>query len=79
MTNQVTLAAVEKAADATAYPDQINQAGLSAWRVKKVFTLLPPEKQGLVNVTPSQWAPRLGRSVAEQAEAGRGQIVRWCR
>lgn len=78
LTNQVTFAAVEKAADATAYPDQINQAGLAAWRVKKVFTLLPPENQGLVNITPSQWAPRLGRSVAEQAEAGRGLIARDC-
>jgi hypothetical protein len=78
LTNQLTLAAVEKAADAAAYPDQIKQVGLSAWRVKKVFSLLPPEKQGLVNITPSQWAPRLGRSIAEQAELGRSLVVRDC-
>ena len=75
LTNQVTLAAVTKAADEAAYPEQIQQMGLAAWRVKKVFTLLPVDKQGLVNVTPSQWAPRLGRSVAEQAQLGRGLIV----
>ncbi|HEY2412370.1 MAG TPA: YCF48-related protein [Pirellulaceae bacterium] len=74
LTNQVTLAAVNKASDETAYPDQIKEAGLAAWRVKKVFTLLPAEKQGLVNMTPSQWSPRLGRSVAEQAQFGRGLI-----
>jgi photosystem II stability/assembly factor-like uncharacterized protein len=78
LANQVTLAAVDKAADAGAYPDQINRAGLSVWRVKKVLTLLSPEKQGTINITPSQWAPRLGRSVAEQAELGRGQLVRDC-
>jgi photosystem II stability/assembly factor-like uncharacterized protein len=74
LTNQVTLAAVSKAADEAAYPDQIKEAGLATWRVKKVFTLLPPEKPGLVNITPSQWSPRLGRSVAEQAQFGRGLI-----
>lgn len=78
LTNQLTLAAVEKAADGAAYPDQINQVGLSAWRVKKVFALQPTEKQGLVNITPSQWAPRLGRSIAEQADLGRGLVVRDC-
>jgi hypothetical protein len=44
---------------------------LAAWKVKKVFTLLPPDKQGIVNLTPAQWTPQLGRSIAEQAEAGR--------
>ena len=76
LTNQVTLAAVEKAADTNAYDAQISQAGLPAWRVKKVFTLLPQNKPGIVNVTPSQWAPRLGRSIAEQAEAGRSLLLR---
>jgi photosystem II stability/assembly factor-like uncharacterized protein len=75
LTNQMTLAAVSKAADATAYSDQITRCGLQAWRVKKVFALLPTDKQGIVNVTPAQWAERLGRSVAEQAARGRGLLL----
>jgi photosystem II stability/assembly factor-like uncharacterized protein len=74
LTNQVTLAAVAKAAEATAYAEQITQAGLPAWRVKKVLTVLPAEKQGVINLTPSQWASRLGRSPAEQAETGRSLL-----
>ena len=58
VTSKLTLAAVTKAADATAYPEQLARMGLPVWRVKKVFTLLPPDKQGLVNITPSQWTPR---------------------
>jgi photosystem II stability/assembly factor-like uncharacterized protein len=73
--NQMTLSAIDKAADATAYSDQITRVGLPAWRVKKLFALLPADKPGTVNVTPSQWAERLGRSVAEQAELGRGFVV----
>src|SRR4029079_4973374 len=72
--NQMTLAAVEKAADATAWSDQITRLGLSAWKVKKVFAVLPADKQGIVNVTPDEWKARLGRSLGEQAELGRGLL-----
>ena len=75
LTNQVTLAAVQKAADLTAYSDQVTLAGLAPWKVKKVLTLLPEGKQGLINITPAQWAPRLGRSLADVAEGGRGLIL----
>ena len=73
--NQVTLGAATKAADATAYSDQITQAGLPAWRVKKVFALVPGDKQGIVNLAPAQWSERLGRSRADQAESGRGLLM----
>jgi photosystem II stability/assembly factor-like uncharacterized protein len=75
LTNQMTLAAVAKAADDSAFPEQISDAGLSAWRVKKVFAVLPTDKQGAVNLTPAQWSERLGRSLAEQAESGRGLLL----
>jgi photosystem II stability/assembly factor-like uncharacterized protein/tetratricopeptide (TPR) repeat protein len=76
LTNQITLAAVAQAADPTAYSDQITLGGLAAWKVKKVFATLGRDKQGLVNITPSQWSPRLARSFADQAEQARGLIVR---
>jgi hypothetical protein len=76
LTNQITLAAVSKAGDETAYPELASDLGLAAWRVKKVLALLPQEKQGVVNFAPSACAERLGRSVAEQAELGRGLLLR---
>jgi hypothetical protein len=73
LTSQLALAAVNRAGEETAYPEQI-RAGLAAWRVKKVFSLVGEEKAGVVNVTPAQWAERLGRSIAEQAALGRGLL-----
>jgi len=75
LTNQIVLSAVQKAADASAYPEQLNQVDLQTWKAKKVFSVMAGQKTGLVNVTPSQWAPRLGRSLEETAELGRGLIV----
>ena len=63
-----TGAVVAKAAEPTAYSEQITQLGLPEWRVKKVLTVMPADKQGVINLTPSQWASRLGQSPAEQAE-----------
>lgn len=74
LTGQLTLAAVAKAAEDTAYPEQIRDAGLASWKVKKVLTMLPAGKQGTVNLTPSQWAERLGCSLEEQAQTGRALL-----
>ncbi len=71
LTNQMVLSAVQKAADEKAFPNQLQQAGLEAWKAKKVFSVVAAQKTGLINVTPSQWAPRLGRSLEESAELGR--------
>ena len=76
LTNQMTLAAVAKAADAAAYPEQIARTGLAAWKVKKVFAVLPADKPGAVNLTPAQWSQPLGCSLAEQAARGRSLIER---
>ncbi len=70
LTNQAVLAAVERAADAAAYPRQIALGGLEPWRVRKVYSSLGGDVQGTLNVTTSQLASRLGRSLAEQAQYG---------
>jgi photosystem II stability/assembly factor-like uncharacterized protein len=75
LTNQLLLSAVQKAADEAAYPAQIREAGLAAWKAKKVFSLVAAQKSGLINVTPSQWAARLGRSLEETADMGRGLLL----
>ncbi len=72
--NQIVLAAAEKAADGTAYSEQVTAAHLQPWRVKKVFGTLPAGEPGTVNLTTAQLAPRLGRSLAEHAAASYGLI-----
>jgi hypothetical protein len=76
LTNQVTLAAASKAREATAYPEQLKLMGLEPWQVKKVLTLAPGDKQGAINITPAQWSPRLGRSLADAAGEGRSLLTR---
>src|SRR6185295_5996551 len=48
LTNQVTLAAVTKAAEPTAYPQQLKQAALSPWQVKKVLAVIAGGKPGVI-------------------------------
>ena len=75
LANQATLAAVAKAADGNEYPRQILDLGLAPWKVKKVFTLQTFERQAVVNITPTQWSSRLGRSLADVAESGRSLLA----
>ena len=75
VTSQVVLAAVEKAADSSAYPEQLSQQALEPWKVKKVFGVQADSRQGTVNVAPPAWSPRLARSLADVAEAARSRIV----
>lgn len=65
--NQFVLRAVEQAADGTRFAEQTTLAGLAPWKVNKVYGCLPPGQLGTTNVTTSQLAPRLGRSLSDQA------------
>jgi len=73
--NQIVLRAVEQAADATRFPEQLGQMGLDAWQVKKVFGSLPPGQLGTLNLNTAQVANRLGASLADYAAGPRGLIV----
>ncbi len=70
LTSQITLSAATKAADGTAYPEQILELGLTPWKVKKVLAILPGDERGAVSITPAQWSPRLGKSLADAAQTG---------
>ena len=72
--NQSVLAAVRAAADPTAFPKQITQAGLKPWRVEKVYSVLRGDSAGTFELPTSQIAMRLGRSLADAADATRGLI-----
>ena len=75
VTSQIVLVAVEKAADESAFPDQLSEQGLAAWKVKKIFGVNAASRQGAVNVAPSQWSPGLARSLADVADSGRSLIA----
>lgn len=74
ITNQLVLAAVQQAADATFASEQISQAGLEPWKVKKVYSVQTGSRTGMVTLSPAQWAPRLGGSIGEYAQHGSGLI-----
>jgi photosystem II stability/assembly factor-like uncharacterized protein len=75
LTNQLVLTATQKAADPAAYREQIEQAGLEEWKVKKVFaTLTTTGKQGDIKLICSQLASRLGASLGDIADEACGQL-----
>jgi len=70
LVNQTVLASIELAADAAAYPDQLAVAGLGPWKVKRLICSLGADVKGSLDITSSQLAPRLGRSLADQSRRG---------
>jgi len=72
--NRAVLEAVQRSADPTSFPEQITQAGLAPWRVKKVFASLGEGAHGSIDLSTSQLAPRLGGSLADVAAVPRGLI-----
>ena len=84
LVNQTVLQAVELAEDPTAYVDQITQAGLAVWSVKRVFAFTPAGLQGDFQLSRSDLLLRLGGTAAEAADQARallgqldGRSARW--
>jgi photosystem II stability/assembly factor-like uncharacterized protein len=75
LVSQSVLQAVEDAADPAKYADQIQQAGLSPWRTKKIFAVTATGTHGAAELTTSQLASRLGDSFADIAAGPRGLIA----
>jgi hypothetical protein len=74
ITNQLLLAAATKAGDPQAYPEQLSQLGLEAWKARKIFSTLPPDAPAMVNLSTAQLAPRLGSSLADAAAPARSLV-----
>jgi hypothetical protein len=72
--HQAVLEAVRQAADGTAYSAQIADLGLEPWTVKKVFGALPPGVRGDSDLVTTQFAPRLGHSLADVAAEPHGLL-----
>lgn len=73
--NQIVLSAVNAAEDGTKFPTLGVDVGLSPWKVQKVFGTLPSEQYGTVNLNTAQLAPRLGKSLANQASVARSLLT----
>ncbi len=73
--NQVLLRAVTAAEDGTQYPALGVDVGLAPWKVQKVFGALPHEQHGTVNLNTAQLAPRLGKSLANEAASARALLT----
>ncbi len=74
LVHQAVVQAVAQAAEATAFPDQLADAGLKPWQVKRVFATMSPGARGTCDLTTSQYMPSLGRSAAEAAADPRGLL-----
>lgn len=64
--------AVERAADEVPRTEVV---GESAWRVKKIVAMSPPQSQGHFQVLSSQLLPRWSQSVAEMASHARALVT----
>ncbi|HEY2249787.1 MAG TPA: YCF48-related protein, partial [Planctomycetaceae bacterium] len=67
--------AVEQAADATAFLEHQELAGLEPWQVQKIFVKLPEGSSGQVNVDPFQYLPHKGATTSMVAATARGLFV----
>jgi photosystem II stability/assembly factor-like uncharacterized protein len=74
LVNQAVLQAVYEAADRQCFAEQIDQASLDAWEVKKVYAALQPNDRGGIELNTSQLALRLGCSIAEATLVPRGLL-----
>ncbi len=72
--NQIVLRAAEYAADPTRFPEQIAEAGLQPWSVRKVYAALD-DGVGTSNINTAQVTARLGRSIGELAAPARGLVA----
>jgi len=74
LVHQAVLQAAPRAADPTSFADQITQAGLEPWQVKRVYAWLPPAARGSIELPTAQLAPRLGSALADVAAGPRGLL-----
>jgi photosystem II stability/assembly factor-like uncharacterized protein/tetratricopeptide (TPR) repeat protein len=72
LVNQVVLAAVERAADETSFPEHLQELGLEVWQAKKVFAMMPNGSPGSLSLDTSRLATRLGRTLADYSSVSRG-------
>ena len=74
LVNKAVLRAVDQAADARGFPEQIDEAGLSPWTVRKVFGAMRGGARGASDLAAAQFAPRLGRTLADAAAEPRSLL-----
>jgi len=74
LVHRVVVEAVRQAADPTSHAEQVTRAGLEPWQVKKMYVALKPGVHGEVNLSTTELAERLGRSLADVVARPRGLL-----
>lgn len=72
LVNQLVLSAVEKAANAEAFPEHESELGLEPWSVPRVCSLMPEGSRGSISINTTQISPQLAMSLSEHAGIARG-------
>ncbi|MFO0791565.1 MAG: YCF48-related protein [Pirellulales bacterium] len=72
---QLVLQAIELSADPAQHPELTNDAGLSAWQVKKVYGVLPPGERGDELLATGRFSPFLGTSLGNFAAPARALLA----
>lgn len=75
MINQIVLSAASEAADPASHTEHATVAGLEPWRVKKVYSVAEAAEYATAKLTTAQLAPRLGRSIGDQADDGYAMVL----
>jgi len=76
LVQQTVLQAVDDAADATRHTPQLVRGGLQPWQVKKVYAVASGDDGGSTELSGSQLATRLGKTLADVAAMPRGLLSR---
>lgn len=78
---QVVVGAIDRAGDPTSHIEQLTGAGLRPWKARKLFASSPqrtarkgPLPSGTLAIDGVQAAPRLGVTLADYADRGRGLL-----
>ncbi len=76
LVNQIVLEAVKAAADSNAEPQQLREAGLPTWQVKRVFCQPQSDERADIQLVSTSLAENLGKSLSDAAATGRELVFR---
>jgi photosystem II stability/assembly factor-like uncharacterized protein len=74
-TNQRVLAAVRRAAEPAPGSVDSDPSALPPWRVKKVFSMLPSDQSGTMQLEHARVSPRLGSTLGDEAAHARSLLA----
>lgn len=74
LVEQLIAQAAQAAADPTQFPELAMESGLTTWKVKRIYGVLPAGSRGDGRLTTGQFAPRLAATLADWTEPSRQRL-----